>query len=75
LVDKYEIKTNLKPTYLQADFNGNGIKDIATMIVERKGQKKGILLIHDNNNQFVIDNSNFSNEEFSIHLHHLPIEN
>ena len=48
--EKYELKAYLKPAYLEADFNGDGVKDIATTIIEKKTHKKGLLLIHGKSN-------------------------
>jgi hypothetical protein len=48
--EKYELKTYLKPAYLEADFNGDGLKDIATTIIEKNTGKKGLLLIHGRTN-------------------------
>ena len=43
--EKYVFKAFLKPAFLQADFDGDGIADIAALIVDKKTNKKGILLI------------------------------
>jgi hypothetical protein len=45
LNNKYEIVAYLKQSFLQADFDGDGVKDVAALVVERKTKKKGILLI------------------------------
>lgn len=50
LQEKYELKSFLKSRLLQADFNGDGLKDIVTTIIERKTGKKGLLLIHRGSN-------------------------
>ena len=42
---KYELNSYLKPAYLQADFNGDSSQDIATLVIEKATNKKGILLI------------------------------
>lgn len=42
---KYKIATYLKPSFLRADFDGDGINDIVALVVERNTNKKGILLI------------------------------
>lgn len=43
---KYVIATFLKPSYLQADFNGDATLDIAVFVFDKATRKKGILLIH-----------------------------
>lgn len=43
---KYSIASFLKPSYLQADFNGDATKDIAVLVIEKATKRKGILLIH-----------------------------
>lgn len=49
---KYSIKLFLKPSYLVADFNGDGVKDIAATIAETKSHKKGILIICGNSDKY-----------------------
>jgi hypothetical protein len=51
---KYDLKGFIKPNLIQADFNGDGIEDIAALIIERKSGKKGILLILGQTKQYVI---------------------
>lgn len=43
---KYELGQFLKPSFFQADFNGDGSEDIAIIVIEKITKKKGILLIH-----------------------------
>jgi hypothetical protein len=43
---KYTIASYLKPSYLQADFNGDATQDIAVLIIEKATKKKGVLLMH-----------------------------
>lgn len=43
--EKYVFKAFLKPAFLQADFDGDGIADIAALIVDKRTNNKGILLI------------------------------
>jgi len=51
---KYVIVSFLNPSYLQADFNGDTMEDIAVLVTEKTIKKKGILLIHGKTNeQFV----------------------
>lgn len=42
----YKIENRLNPLYLEADFNGDGILDIAIPIYEINTNKKGIVIIH-----------------------------
>lgn len=48
---QYELTPFLKPAYLQDDFNGDGVPDIAVLVMERSTQKKGILLIQKKKSQ------------------------
>ena len=43
---KYSISSFLKPSFLQADFNGDATQDIAVLVIEKTTKRKGILLIH-----------------------------
>lgn len=43
---KYTLNAFLKPSYLQADFNGDVESDVAVLVVDKTTKKKGILLIH-----------------------------
>jgi len=63
LDQQYEIKTRLKPTFLQADFNGDGKADVAALIIEKKSGKSGIVIIHYGNNRYFIlgAGTNFGN--------------
>ncbi|WP_276372908.1 hypothetical protein [Chryseolinea sp. H1M3-3] len=42
----YSIRTDLNPFYLRGDFDGDKIQDYALGIVERKTEKKGMLIYH-----------------------------
>ena len=42
---KYEPAAYMKPSFLQADLNGDGSADIAVLVVEKASHKKGVLLI------------------------------
>ena len=46
----YNLNSFLKPTYFQADFNGDTTKDIAVLVTEKATKKKGVLLIHGKTN-------------------------
>jgi len=51
---KYEIASFLKPSYWQADFNGDNNQDIAILIIEKQTKKKGLLLIHSQTNEYFV---------------------
>ena len=42
----YALSSRLNPFYLQADFNGDGSRDIAILIDEKHSTKRGILIVH-----------------------------
>jgi hypothetical protein len=54
LDQRYELKGYLKPAYLEADFNGDGIEDIASLVLDKKTKKEGILLIHGGTSQYFV---------------------
>ncbi|WP_158828492.1 hypothetical protein [Mucilaginibacter lacusdianchii] len=54
LDEKYELKAYLKPAYLEADFNGDGIKDIIALIAEKKTHKRGLVLVHAGTGRFFV---------------------
>ncbi|WP_428328938.1 hypothetical protein [Mucilaginibacter sp.] len=54
LDSKFELKENLKPAYLKADFNGDGVNDIAVMVKDKKSGKLGILLMLGNNKRYEV---------------------
>lgn len=45
-LDGYVLDSWLNPFYLQADFNGDGAKDIAVLLREKATKKRGILIVH-----------------------------
>lgn len=47
---RYSINPFLKPSVLQADFNGDGSPDVAVLVMEKGSGKKGILLVHGQSN-------------------------
>jgi hypothetical protein len=51
---KYEIIPFLKPSVLEADFNGDKLVDAAVFISEKRTKKKGFLIIHNGKNQFFL---------------------
>ncbi|HEX9511929.1 MAG TPA: hypothetical protein VF939_15670 [Puia sp.] len=60
---KYELSSYLNPPFLQADFNGDGSSDLVVLILEKATNKKGILLIPGNSNQYHVfgAGTNFGN--------------
>ena len=48
---KYTLGTFVKPSLLQADFNGDGKQDIAVLVIEKATGRKGLLLIHGKTNE------------------------
>ena len=51
---KYAITQFLKTGTLQADFNGDKLKDIAVLVTEKATKKLGILLFHNQSNQYFV---------------------
>lgn len=51
---KYEIRSLLKPAFIQADFNGDGEQDVAVWVAEKASNRKGILVIHGKTNDYFI---------------------
>lgn len=39
------------PSFIESDFNGDGIKDIAILIIQKTTKKRGVLLMHGGSNQ------------------------
>jgi hypothetical protein len=54
LDEKYKIDSYIKPGYLLADFNSDGIIDIAVLIVEKRNNKKGLLILMGKGTQYVV---------------------
>ena len=51
---RYQIKGYLKPSFLLADFNGDGMPDISILITEKKTQKKGMVVLFGNSKQYFV---------------------
>ncbi|MFD0748577.1 hypothetical protein ACFQZS_00390 [Mucilaginibacter calamicampi] len=51
---KYQPVAFLKTSYLQSDFNKDGIKDMAALIIKKTTKKRGVLLIHGGSNQYFV---------------------
>ncbi len=49
---RFSITPFLKKGLLQADFNGDKLKDIAVLVTEKATKKKGILLLHQQGSYF-----------------------
>ena len=54
LQNDYEFDNRLNPLYLEADFNGDDIIDIAIPIKQTKSQKVGFAIIHGQTNEVFI---------------------
>jgi hypothetical protein len=54
LNEKYEIIKSFKPAYLQSDFNGDKLIDIAAIVFDKKTKKKGILLIEGGTKKYFV---------------------
>jgi len=50
---KYELNSHLSPNYMEADFNGDDVKD-AALVIERKSRKGEIFVIHGKSNQHFV---------------------
>jgi hypothetical protein len=63
LNERYELTSFLKPGYLEADFNGDGINDVFITITEKRTHKKGLLLIDGKDKTYTIfgAGTNFGN--------------
>jgi len=44
----------LRPPFLEGDFNGDSLPDIAVAVMEKATKKKGILLIHGGSNRYFL---------------------
>jgi hypothetical protein len=51
---KYQFDNRLNPMYLESDFNGDKILDLAIPILEKKSNKLGIAIIHGGTNKTYI---------------------
>jgi len=62
----YLIVNNAKPTFLEADFNGDSKNDVAVQLTDIKTKKKGILIINFGQNKFYVFGAGvkFANEGF-----------
>ncbi|MEI6949257.1 hypothetical protein V9K67_18880 [Paraflavisolibacter sp. H34] len=51
---KYDLHPYLKPSFLQADFNGDGTRDIAVPVMVKGTKKKGVLLVHGKTTEYFL---------------------
>lgn len=51
---RYSLEGSLKPSYLQADLNGDGVEDIVVTVIERSSKKKGVLIIHGKTGEYFV---------------------
>src|ERR1700754_3743565 len=51
---RYERRAFIKPAYLEADFNGDGLQDIACLVIEKHTKKKGVIVIHRGSNNYFV---------------------
>lgn len=54
LNQEFELTAYRSPAFLEADFNGDGIKDIAALIIEKRTHKKGVLLIEAKSKHYFV---------------------
>ncbi|SMO92653.1 hypothetical protein SAMN06265379_11626 [Saccharicrinis carchari] len=46
LSEKYIIKNYINPKFLCSDFNGDGEKDIAVLVISKSNNKRGFVVMH-----------------------------
>jgi len=46
---QYDIYSRINPFFINADFNGDGLLDIAIWVTEKKSKKLGIVVLHNGN--------------------------
>lgn len=51
---KFSITPFIKTGILQADYNGDKLKDIAVLVTEKATKKRGVLLIHNQSHQYFL---------------------
>jgi hypothetical protein len=50
----FSLNYSLKPAWLKADFNGDGVADLAVMVNGKTSTKKGLLVIHGKTGKYFI---------------------
>lgn len=51
---KYERSAFLSPTFIQADFNGDGVQDVAFLVSSKTTKKRGIMIMHGNSTAYFV---------------------
>lgn len=51
---KYGMASFHLPAFVQEDLNGDGVKDVAVLVIERATQKQGILVMHGNTHEVFV---------------------
>jgi len=51
---KYDINGYLTPAFIQSDFNGDGVRDIAILVIEKSTRKKGFIILHGNSTKYFV---------------------
>ena len=51
---RYERSAFLSPTFIQADFNGDGVQDVAILVTARASKKSGVMVIHGNSTFYFV---------------------
>ncbi len=51
IVNEYKLRTDVNPFYLRGDFDGDKKLDYAINVIERKTEKKGIVIYHTGTNR------------------------
>lgn len=51
---KYEGSNLLTPGFLQADFNGDNVPDLAVLVSEKETNKLGVVILHGNSNKYFV---------------------
>lgn len=59
LNERYVVIKPVKPEFLQADFNGDKIIDVAVQIIDKRSKKRGVLIINGGTNKHYIFGAGF----------------
>lgn len=54
ITKSYQVNDSINPFYLEGDFNGDNLSDIAVFITNNASRKEGILIVHQGNNEHFI---------------------
>lgn len=56
----YTISSDIKPSFLLSDLNGDNVVDMALLVVNKKSKKRGILIVHQGlSNYYLIGAGSF----------------